>query len=46
MIHYIQDRELFYQQLQDTINSIPKTEHLIAGDFNARIGDRIIAGVK
>ena len=39
----LQHGELFYQ---DTVNSIPKAEHLIAGDFNARIGDRIIAGVK
>jgi hypothetical protein len=42
----LQHGELFYQELQDTVNSIPKAEHLIAGDFNARIGARIIEGVK
>lgn len=42
-----QEREGFYDQLQDTIESItPNETTIILGDFNARIGNDIIPGIK
>ncbi|XP_060536577.1 uncharacterized protein LOC132708326 [Cylas formicarius] len=41
------DRLKFDEKLQDTIDAIPKREIIIIlGDFNARVGNATIAGVK
>lgn len=41
------ERERFYEELQDTIESLaPDDMLLVLGDFNARIGTDIIPGVK
>lgn len=42
-----QERESFYDQLQNTIESLPNDQQsIILGDFNARIGNQIIPGIK
>lgn len=42
-----QERESFYDQLQDTIQSLPQNQPLIVlGDFNARVGNNEIPGIK
>lgn len=42
-----QQTETFYEELQNTLDSIPNTEPIILlGDFNARIGSDVIHGVK
>ncbi|XP_030754777.1 craniofacial development protein 2-like [Sitophilus oryzae] len=43
-----QERKSFYNQLQNTIQSLPSDQQkiLILGDFNARIGNQIIPGIK
>ncbi|XP_045477011.1 craniofacial development protein 2-like [Harmonia axyridis] len=40
------ERELFYDQLQETVERQPANEAMIVlGDFNARIGSEIIPGI-
>ncbi|XP_057671201.1 craniofacial development protein 2-like [Diorhabda carinulata] len=42
-----QERESFYEQLQNITESLPQNESIIIlGDFNARIGNEVIPGVK
>lgn len=41
------ERTSFYETLQETIDTIPRNETVILmGDFNARVGNTIIPGVK
>lgn len=41
------ERELFYDELQDTIYKLPPRQPMIIlGDFNARVGNEVIPGVK
>lgn len=43
----LQEREIFFNQLQQAVDKIPSNEMLILlGDFNSRIGNNIIPGVK
>lgn len=40
-------RNKFYEKLQETVDTIPKSEiTILLGDFNARVGNSIIAGIK
>lgn len=42
-----EDRDLFYDDLQNTLNKIPKADEImILGDLNARIGNEILEGIK
>ena len=42
-----EERENFYTDLQNTLDKIPiPDEVIILGDFNARIGNEVIAGIK
>lgn len=39
--------DIFYQDLQTALDDIPKEDEImILGDFNARIGDEVIPGIK
>lgn len=41
-----EDRENFYEKLEDTLNKIPPNEKtFVMGDFNARIGNTAVPGV-
>ncbi|KAL3271422.1 hypothetical protein HHI36_021901, partial [Cryptolaemus montrouzieri] len=42
-----EEREQFYNQLQQTLEALPRGQpKIILGDFNARVGDDVIPGIK